>query len=249
MVTGGARGIGLATARRLLELGMCVGLGDIDEEGVEEATDQLGPHPNVLGVHLDVSSEESVARGIASVVEAFGGLGALINNAGICDVRPLEEVDLDTWQRVLDVNLTGSFLCIKAALPSLTASKGVIINVASTAGLRGAALLAPYCAAKFGVIGLTQSLAEELGPSGVRVNAVCPGTLAHTVMGRGVWHALETHLERSAEELLNQRVQEIPLRRLAEEGDVVEAITFLLSDASSYLSGVSLPVDGGALGS
>lgn len=248
MITGGARGIGLATARRLLELDVRVALCDIDEAAVDHAIRDLGPQPDLLGVIVDVASEQSVAGAVARVVEVFGGLGGLINNAGICDVRPFTDVSVEVWERVLGVNLTGTFLCTKAALPHLVRAGGSIVNVASTAGLRGAALLAPYCASKFGVVGLTQALAAELGPSGVRVNAVCPGTLAHTDMGRGVWQALARETGRSAAGLLEERVREIPLRRLAEESDVVAAITFLLSDGSAYISGTSLSVDGGALG-
>src|SRR5262249_11551019 len=156
----------------------------------------------------------------------FGRIDGLVNNAGVCEIGRFDELPVEAWNRTIAINLTGAFLCARAAVPYLSRGGGAIVNIASTAGLRGHALHIAYCASKFGLIGMTQSLAAELGSHGIRVNAVCPGALVHTAMGQSVWPAVARETDRSVDEVLGQLTDDIPMGRFTEEDDVVAAIMF-----------------------
>lgn len=255
LVAGGAGGIGLAVATRLAELGASVAIGDLPAaleqraRGEHDGRDAHGGGPPFLELSLDVRDEASVRGAVATAARELGGLDTLVNAAGIVRLHPLEEVVTDEWDAILDVNLRGTFLVLREAMPHLRASgAGRVVNVASDAGKRGYPNLAAYCASKFGVVGLTQAVAAEVGPAGVRVNAVCPSTIADTPMGDSV-AAQRIALGQAGdlEELAAQRRARFPLGRPGTVVDVVEAILFLLSDSAGWISGESLNIDGASL--
>jgi 3alpha(or 20beta)-hydroxysteroid dehydrogenase len=227
LISGAARGMGAAHARRFVAEGAKVVLGDIlDAEGEALATD-LGANARYL--HLDVTSPDDWAAAVALAVKAFGGLHILVNNAGIFGGAALVDHPLDLWHRIIDINLTGSFLGVRAATTALVASgSGSIINISSVAGLRGAAGGSAYVASKFGVRGLTKAVAAELAPFGVRCNSVHPGII-DTPMAEG----------------LNTQGYDYPLGRMARSEEVTNLVLYLASDDASYSTGAEFVVDGG----
>lgn len=227
LVTGAARGMGATHARLLVSEGAQVVVTDIlDEEG-EALASELGNA--AIYVHQDVSEPKSWATVIAAAEATFGSLHGLVNNAGIASMAPIEQFPLDQWNRTLAVNLTGVFLGIQAALPAIRrAGGGSIVNVSSVEGLLGSPGLHAYVASKFGVRGVTKSAALEGAASGVRVNSVHPG-LVTTGMS----------------ESLDAALFPIPMGRAADALEVSQAIAFLLSDDSSYMTGAEIVLDGG----
>jgi NAD(P)-dependent dehydrogenase (short-subunit alcohol dehydrogenase family) len=246
LVTGGASGIGLGAARRLLDFGATVALADLPT-----ALERLGAEDagRFLTVPVDVTDDASVAAGVAAAAKGMGGLDTLVNSAGVFQFRALEGIATAEWDRILDVNLRGTFLVMREAMPLLKASgRGRVVNIASDAGKTGFALLAAYCASKFGVVGLTQAVAVEVAPFGVRVNAVCPGTVAETGMGRVVIEQkIELGYGTSPADVVERGAESFPLKRVGTVADVVEAILFLISDGSSWITGESINIDGGSL--
>jgi len=227
IVTGGTGGMGTTHARALVAEGAKVVIADLDDAKGEALAAELGE--NARSVHLDVTSEDDWATAVAATLEAFGRIDVLVNNAGIANGAPITEFDAEAWRRIIDINLTGTFLGIRAVSPIMAdAGAGSIINISSVEGLRGSAGLHGYVASKFGVRGLTKSVALELGPRGVRVNSVHPGFI-ETPMTAGI----------DAGDLL------IPLGRGARPEEVSQTIVFLASDESSYSTGAEFVVDGG----
>lgn len=248
LITGGANGFGLGTARALLEQGAQVAIADIDAKQLKRASDELNS-PNLLALELDVSSRDSVQAAVAACEQKFGGLNALVNSAGIINFATLDKTTEAEWDRVINIDLKGVFLASQAAAPLLIASgRGRIVNIGSDASKVGFPLIHAYCAAKHGVVGLTRSIAGELAPHKVTVNCVCPVGAPSTGMGQNVlaWKIAATGL--SAEEIMAGAAAGIPLKRNCTEDDVVNAILFFISDASSFLTGLALDVDGGMLG-
>lgn len=236
LVTGGTAGIGLATARLALELGARVAVAGRDPARGRGAAAGLGG--DALFIEADVAREEDVQRMVAGVLERFGRLDVLVNNAGVIHRRPVLEEEPEGWDHLMAVNLRGVFLCCRYALPALIASRGAIVNVSSRLAFRSAAGRTPaYDASKAGVAALTRSLAVRYGPDGVRANAVCPGFVP-TDLNRDSWEAWTP-------EHRAQVIQTYPLRRLGTPEDAARAILFLASDAASWISGAALLVDGG----
>lgn len=247
LITGGANGFGLATARMLLDQGSQVAIGDVDKQQLAKATAELDS-PNLLSLDLDVTSRESAQASVDACQQNFGGLDALVNSAGVIEIAPLAEVTEESWDFVLDVDLKGVFFMAQAAAPLLSASGcGRIVNIGSDASKIGFAQVHAYCAAKHAVAGLTKSLAGELAPHKVTVNCVCPVGAPSTGMGEFVmsWKKSATGL--TQEEIAAATAASIPLKRNATEADVANAIMFFLSDSSDFLTGLSLDVDGGML--
>jgi meso-butanediol dehydrogenase/(S,S)-butanediol dehydrogenase/diacetyl reductase len=246
LVTGGAGGIGLGAARGLLGIGARVAIADLPA-----ALDRMEARERsrFVTVAMDVTDDASVAAGVAAAAEALGGLDTLVNSAGVFQFRAIEGISTAEWDRILDVNLKGTFLALREAMPHLKASKrGRVVNIASDAGKRGFALLGAYCASKFGVVGLTQAIGAEVAPDGVRVNAVCPGTVAETGMGKIVAdQKVELGWGQSVEEVLRRGAESFPLRRVGTVADVVAAILFLVSESSNWIAGESINIDGGSL--
>lgn len=246
LVTGGAGGIGLGAARRLRDFGAKVALADMPR-----ALERLDPADAAVftAIPMDVTDDASVASGVAEAASRLGGLDTLVNSAGVFQFRPIEEIATSEWDRILDVNLKGTFLVMREAMPHLKASgMGRVVNISSDAGKKGFPLLAAYCASKFGVVGLTQAVAVEVATQGVRVNAVCPGTIAETQMGKVVIdQKIELGYGASPEEVVRRGAASFPLQRVGAVADAVEAILFLVSEGSNWITGESINIDGGSL--
>jgi NAD(P)-dependent dehydrogenase (short-subunit alcohol dehydrogenase family) len=237
IVTGGARGIGAAVVEAIVADGRDVVLADIDAEAGNALAEELASDGRVHVVAVDVTDTASVTQLVGRAEELMGGVDGLVNSAGgFPRVRLAEELNDDEWRRVVDLNLFGTFACCRAIIPALRrAGFGRIVNVTSEAGrMPGWTTGVHYVAAKAGVLGMTRLLARELGPDGITVNATAPGT---TMTDRMVGLYSENELEK----LVNQ----IPLRRPAEPADQADAIMFLLSNASRYVTGATLDVNGG----
>jgi meso-butanediol dehydrogenase/(S,S)-butanediol dehydrogenase/diacetyl reductase len=247
LVTGGASGIGYAIAEALLHSGARVAIGDINEDAVMNAATKLNS-PNLVPLALDVTSRSSVQAAVATSSAQFGGLDTLVNCAGILYFTPLSEISVEEWDRVINVDLKGVFLCCQAVAPLLIADRrGRIVTISSDAGKKGYPWLASYCAAKAGVIGLSKAIAGELAPYGVTVNCVCPTGVTSTGMGQQVLEWLTKKTGEPTEKVLASREQGTPLKRMATTCDVVNAVMFFISDDSSFLTGEALNVDGGVL--
>lgn len=242
LVTAAGSGIGHAIARTLRDLGARVAICDISEDMLEKARSEL---PGVEACVADVAREADVDCMFAMVAERLGGLDALINNAGIAGpTAGVEAISPDEWRRCLDVCLTGQFLCARLATPMLKqAGGGSIVNMSSAAGRHGYAFRTPYSAAKFGVIGFTQSLAKELGPHGIRVNAILPGIVEGPRMDRVISDRAR-QLGLGFDEMKTRYLEKVSLRRMVSPQDVASMVAFLLSDAGANISGQSLGVDG-----
>jgi len=241
LITAGASGIGRATADLLIARGAQVHICDVSDEFI---TNYRASHPKSGVTKADVSSDEDVARLFADVKASLGGLDALINNAGIAGpTGGVEEIKPEDWRRTIDICLTGQFLCAHFAVPMLkTAGGGSIVNLSSAAGRHGYAFRTPYSAAKFGVIGFTQSLAKELGPSNIRVNAILPGIVEGPRI-TGVIEARAKQTGVSYEAMEKSYLDKVSMRRMVTASDVAATIAYLLSPAGCNVSGQSIGVD------
>ena len=245
LITGGASGFGFAVAQRLVAAGAKVAIADVRETVVADAAARLAGSVPIV---MDVTDRAAVAAGVARAADVLGGLDTLVNSAGVFEFRPFEEISEREWDWIIDVNLKGVFLTCQAAMPHLRASgRGRIVNISSDAGKKGYALISAYVASKFGVVGLTESLAAEFGPFGVTVNAVCPSTVAETGMGQKVLEQKVRLFDKPADRVLADGASSYPLRRLGTVADVADAIMFLVSDSAGWISGESINIDGGNL--
>ena len=242
VVTAGAQGIGLAISETLAAAGAQVHLCDIDPAFLDNARARL---PEASTSLTDVTDETQVAAMFAELDSRWGGLDALVNNAGIAGpTAALEATQLADWQQTIAVNLTGVFLCARAAVPMLRkAGGGAIVNISSAAGRLGFPLRTPYSASKFGVIGLTETWAMELGPENIRVNAVLPGIVSGDRIER-VIAAKATANGISHEAMRERLVSNVSLRTMIDPYDIAAQVLFLCSPAGSRISGQSLSVCG-----
>src|SRR5260370_64859 len=230
-----AGGIGLAVAKRLLAEGWRVALLDIEGELVWQSVEALAAPGDTLGLCCDVSDATAVAAALAEIERRFGRLDALVNNAGIAVFAPLLETSDDDWKRVLEVNLTGPFICTKAAVPLMREHDGgAIVNITSISAVRASTLRSAYGTSKAGLAHLTKQLAVELASLGIRVNAVAPGPV-ETAMAKAV-HTAEIRADYH---------DAIPLNRYGLEEELAEAVFFLCSDRATYITGQILAVDVG----
>lgn len=261
LVTGGGRGIGRGIAEGFARRGARVAVADLgalasasggwayplagraDLQETVARLEALGAE--AFAVEADVARADSCAALVSAVLERFGRLDVLVNNAGLLKLGPVVSFDEADWDRMFDVNVKGYFLMARAAIPALTRDGGAMINVASVCGKSGFAMTATYCATKFAVIGLTQALARELAPQGVRVNAVCPGFVTTAMLDHmedvGVWQAIGFA---GGPEGRRQALRTlVPLGEAQTPEDVAEAAVYLA--AASSVTGVALPVAGG----
>jgi 3alpha(or 20beta)-hydroxysteroid dehydrogenase len=227
LISGGARGMGAEHARALVAEGAKVVIGDIlDDEG-KALADEIGDAARY--VHLDVTAAEEWEAAVATAVNEFGRLNVLVNNAGIVALGQIGKFDMEKWHKVIDVNLTGTFLGMQASVEAMKAAGGgSIINVSSIEGMRGAVMVHPYVASKWAVRGLTKSAALELGPHQIRVNSIHPGFI-RTPMTK---HFPDNMLT-------------IPLGRPGQSEEVSTFVVFLASDESRYATGAEFVIDGG----
>ena len=240
VVTGGAQGIGRATVKYLLEQGAKVVAADTDAEAGEEVVQSYADLGEVHFIETDVASETSVESLVSETAERLGGLNYLVNNAGIMVRKPVTELSLGEWNKVIGINLTGMFLCTKYAAPHLKrsqeASKGAVVNVASSRAVMSEPNTESYAASKGGVVALTHALSVSLGPD-VRVNAVSPGWISVSE-----W---QKEAEREAVELRSIDHEQHPAGRVGKPEDVASLIGYLLSDESGFITGQNFVVDGG----
>jgi meso-butanediol dehydrogenase/(S,S)-butanediol dehydrogenase/diacetyl reductase len=241
LIVGGGTGIGAAAARRMAASGFSVCVSGRRSEVVGRVASEIGGH----AVACDCSTAEGSARAVDACLERFGRLDALVFSAGASAGGRVGEQTLERWNLVIGTNLTGAFLVCRAALPALLGVSGAIVTVSSLAGLRAGPASAAYCASKAGLIMLTQSLALDYGPLGVRANCVCPGWV-RTDMGDAAMDELAAGhgIDRSAAYEL--ATAHVPARRAATPEEAAEAVAWLASPAASYVNGAVLTVDGGA---
>jgi len=234
IVTGAAQGIGLATARRFLEEGATVALCDIRRESVDAAVEALQDLGNVEGHVVDVTERDQIDSMVEAVRTRHRAIDVLVNNAGITLDARLQRMDEDRFDRVIEVNLKGTFNCARAVVDTMVEQgRGVILNASSVVGIYGNFGQTNYAASKFGVIGFVKTWSRELGPKGIRCNAVAPGFIETPI------------LKTIPDKVLQQMKERVPLRRLGTPEDVANVYAFLASDDAAYINGAVIEVAGG----
>ncbi|TDV34045.1 NAD(P)-dependent dehydrogenase (short-subunit alcohol dehydrogenase family) [Paraburkholderia caballeronis] len=247
VVTGGGSGIGAATAAALLRTGARVTLMGRDAVRLDAQRAALGGGDRIACASVDVTDETAVETAFAQAADGLGPIDILVNNAGQAQAAPFTRTDAALWRRMLDVNLTGVFLCTRAVLPAMLERKsGRIVNVASTAGQTGYPYVAAYCASKHGVIGLTRALALEVATQGVTVNAVCPG-YTETELLRASLDQIMQKTSRSEAEARSQLLRHNPQQRFVTPEEVANAVLWLCAPGSSAITGQSISVSGGEI--
>lgn len=238
VITGAGRGIGASAGLRLLKEGFVVYFADMNVARAQEFVNSIREgRENAYSLEIQVTSDNSVNAAMTAVGEKHGKVDLLINNAGITNQRPTQDIPTEDWQELIDVHLGGTFRCCRAAFPYLKAAKGAaIVNVSSIAGRLGMPIRASYCAAKAGIEGFGRSLATEWAEFGIRVNTVAPGYVMTELIQKDLKNGLVS------EEVLSGRIS---LRRLANPEEIAEVMLFLGTSASSYMTGQVLSVDGG----
>lgn len=237
VVTGGGGGIGWSTGLLFLEKGAKVILADIEAPNSEVERALLGQE-GISFVTADVSTEEGAMEVIETAVRKYGGIDILMNNAGINPGGTVTDTPTDLYDHILSVNLKSAFLCSKFAVPHmLEKGRGSIVNISSINGIRGNTNLVAYSASKSGIIGLTQSMALDYAEKGIRVNCICPGTIKTRMV--------DNLIDTAGPEIIEALLTKSPMRRFGEAQEIAYAALFLASDESSFITGITLPVDGG----
>ena len=254
VVTGGAGDIGLATAKRLAEEGASIALLDVKEDGLSAATESLDATKATVRTYVcDVTDMSAVRSVVAKVVEDFGSIDLLFNNAGYQGLfKPVHDYPADDFAKVIEVNLTGAFHVLKAVAEQMVAqNSGAIVNTASMAGVEGPPNMAAYGASKFGVVGLTQTASKDLALYNIRVNCISPA-----FMGPGYMWDRQVELQAKAntqyfssdpKKVAEEMIGAVPMRRYGDIGEIPGTVAFLMSDDSSYTTGVNVPISGGIL--
>lgn len=246
VITGAGRGIGRALADRLVQEGASVALLDLNAEAVAKAAEQInGTGGRAIGIPVDITNKEQVFSGAQQAYEAFSSIDIWINCAGYSKILPFLDCTQEIWDRTMDINLKGTFLGCQAAVTYMRGKGGSIINFSSQSGKKGTNQYAAYCASKFGIRGLTQSVAVEFAPEKIRCNTICPGVVLTPMWETQLAdYANKRHIGK--EEVMPRFISNTPLGRLCEYEDVGNLVVFLASEASSYMTGQSLNLTGGA---
>jgi len=239
LITGSSRGIGRAAARVFHSLGAKVAINGRSAGSIANGIAALGGGKRMIPALGDIATVKGCEEAVHSAVEGLGGLDVLVNSAGVGDARPLLDCDEAMWDQVLNVNLRGTFFCIRAAYPYLKASRGNVVNVGSDAGLIGEKKLSVYCASKGGVVNVTRALALELAPD-VRVNCVCPGYVDTDMVRREIENAADPALAEA------EVMSYMPLKRMAHPEEIGKAIAYLASDDAGFITGAAFSIDGGS---
>jgi NAD(P)-dependent dehydrogenase (short-subunit alcohol dehydrogenase family) len=244
VITGASRGIGAAVAQTLAQRGATLSLMGRDAARLAQNAAALSA-ANAVAIRMDVTSEDSVREAFAQARAAHGAVDILVANAGIAESAPLKRTTLEMWQRLLSTNLTGVFLCMREVAAEMAARNyGRIVNVASVAGLTGAAYVSAYCASKHGVIGLTRAVAMELAKTGVTVNAVCPG-YTETDMAAIAVENIVAKTGRTSEQAKADLAARNPQGRLVQPEEVADAVAWLCSAGAGAITGQAISVAGG----
>jgi len=240
LITGATRGIGYAAAQEFLSLGARVAVNGRSEQSVATAIAELAGGEAVVAAGGDVGTVDGCESTVAKAIEGLGGLDVLVNNAGVGIDSTIEKADEAIWDETININLKGTFFCVRAALPELRKSSGTIVNVASEAGLQGMSGLSVYCASKGGVVNLTRAMAMELAPD-IRVNCVCPGYVDTDMVRRD-------YIDLAADPAAAEReaIESAPLKRMATPEEIGKAITYLASHDARFITGAALAIDGGS---
>lgn len=247
IVTGGAQGLGEALAKRLDEEGCKVVVADINFEAAQKVVDGL---KSAIAVKVDVCNASDVDGMVKKTMESFGGLDLLVSNAAILIAKSIIDFTPEQWQKMIDINLVGYFLCAQAAARVMIPAKsGNIIQINSKSGKKGSAKNSAYAAAKFGGIGLTQSLALELAEFGIRVNAICPGNLLNSTLWNlgpnSLFKQYAANQGITEEQVRQKYISQVPLSRSCETEDIANVMVFLASSQASYMTGQAINVTGG----
>lgn len=235
LITGAAQGIGLATAIKFAQEGAIVIVCDVKQAAVDEAVHQCqATGAQAIGFVMDVTQRDMVDATVKAVIDKFGRVDVLVNNAGITQDARLQKMTLEQFDLVIDVNLRGVFHCTQAVTDAMVAQgSGVILNASSVVGIYGNFGQTNYAATKFGVIGFTKTWSRELGPKGIRVNAVAPGFIATPI------------LNTIPEKVIHEMKDRVPLKRIGQPEDIANVYAFLASDEAAYINGTVIEVAGG----
>lgn len=245
IVTGAASGIGKAIAERFGEEGAHVAIADLDLSAATKTAEKIGP--SAFAVQVDVGEMASVEAMVEKVKSSLGQVNILVNNAGVSYITPFHECSEELWDKTIRVNLKGAFNCCRTVIKNMLERKsGLILNMSSQSGKAGNSQYTAYCASKFAIIGLTQSLAVEYAKSGIRVNALCPG-----VVFTPLWDSMIADYAKKRDmkpdDVKPYLESKVPMGRLCSEQDVADAAVFLASDEASYITGQSINLSGGAI--
>ncbi len=251
VITGAAQGIGRALADRLAAEGADVVILDINLAAAKTAAEEIATASGrkTSAVEVNVANEESVEKAMAQAAEFLGGIDVFVNNAGVLKSSYITDFTKKDWDFVLDVNLTGAFLCVKHATKHLLRSekKGSMVVISSRSAKRGGLWNHAYCASKFGVVGLVQCVALDLAPHGIRINCICPGNALDTPLWKDLAVQYSKKYNETPEQVLERYRKRVPLGRGCDVKDIADLMTFLTSDESSYMTGQAINLTGGEI--
>lgn len=247
IITGGGSGIGAAIAIKFANLAAKVAIFDIDERNGKNIVSQIEKSGGTASYYnVDVSNKEQITAAVNEVMKVYGNINSWINSAGVSKIIPFLDCPESLWDQTIDVNLKGTFLCCQVAIKNMLPKGGSIINFSSVAGKKPCTEQTAYCASKYGVIGLSQSVAKEFANKNIRVNVICPGIVETPLWDKGLRDEYAIKRGLKPDEVMDYFLKEIPMERLCSYQDIVNTAIFLTTDMSSYLTGQSINLVGGA---